>query len=181
MTLLAKLAADVVGLSYAPETREAYLDLIAPCPADRVNPRICSALGAMSSCALVVRGLLARANVKHPILLAPYRTGRAVSDVVEIAREADALRDGDHEPVVDDVMVLEGPEHVLTIVGARKDPSAILPTLCSIDGGQRDGGGFEAVLRRERGYDVSARTLGGRKVVYVVEAAVLLARWGVAA
>lgn len=48
---------------------------------------------AASSCGLFARGVMRRAGVDHPILRSPYRVGRAISDVLEIARSKGAFVD----------------------------------------------------------------------------------------
>jgi hypothetical protein len=168
-----ELAVAAEGLSYAPATRERYLDLVVTSALDRANPQRCAELGADSGCALVVRGLLKLWGVTHEILFAPYRTGRAVSDVVEIAREAGALRLPDHRPDLADVVIIEQPEHVLSTVGWKYG------ILCSVDGGQRDELHFETIQRKERGYDLPARRLGGRPILNVIDLGVLAARYGI--
>lgn len=172
---LKDLAIMAAGLSAAPLTRDAYLDLIAPCPSDRASETRCKELCEMSSCALTVRGLWVRAGVQHPILLAPYRTGKAVADVVEVAREAGALRSLSSGYIIGpaDILVLTGPEHVLTVTLQRGD------TIESVDGGQRDGGGFEAILAKTR--TLVGDVLGGRQVIEIIDADAIADRWGLVA
>lgn len=177
---LVDLALAAGGLSAAPDKFDDYLDILATCPADRANPARCRELAAMSSCALTIRGLWRRANVLHPVLLAPYRNGRAISDLVEIASEADALRGIDYEITRGDALIIgEGNNlHALLVTAHAVEAGEVW----SIDGGQHEGR-FEAIEAKERHEIDGARTrsLGGRPIVYVIDADALDARWQIAA
>lgn len=150
----------LVGLS---DPAPAYRDAICSSDADRTDQLRRSQLGAMSSCALLVRATWAACGVEHPILTAPYRIGRAVSDVVQIARERGAWRGPLTRPAPGDVVVVEGPEHVATVTGWDGD------VCLSIDGGQGPGGRAIGACRRMW----QAGRLGGRRIIGVVDAAAL--------
>lgn len=102
----------------------------------------------MSSCALAVCGLWAMLGVEHPRLAAPYRTGHAVANVAEIAREAGALLEIGSPILPGHVLIVQGPEHVLTVVEVDGGTFLTEPIqtvaarsgdrVVSIDGGIRD-------------------------------------------
>lgn len=175
---IADLALFAEGLSAAPDKIEDYLDLIATCPADRADPRVCRALIAMSSCALTVRGIWARAGVQHPILLAPYRDQRAMSDLVEIATDAKAIRGLDYEICRADVLIIGEANNLHALTVLRRTGANIE----SSDGGQH-AGVFESIEDRTRlELDTAgARFLGGRRIQYVIDASAIAERWGIAA
>lgn len=160
-------ALAVVGLGAS--DRAPYLDLIAPCPSDRADVTICRDLASMSGCALVVRGLWVRAGIKAARLLEPYRVGRAVADVVAVADAAGALRPPSHAPRPGDVVIIGQPEHVLTVVSVRG------PTIVSVDGGQRDALGKQAIARKER--LLQGAYLGGRPILHVIDCVELSRAW----
>lgn len=166
---LVRLAQDVVGLGGAPEQLAAYLDTIAPNADDRADVATCRALASMSGCALTVRGLWHRAGCTHPILAARYRIGRAVSDVVQVGADARALRSPTTPPEPGDVVIVQGPEHVLTVT-SRVDLA--ITTVHSIDGGQRDQLGRQVILDRARRWQVRSdghAYLDTRRVIYVID------------
>lgn len=173
---LADLALMAEGLSAAPDKLEDLLDLIATCPADRASRVACLAIAGQSICARTVCGVWFRANVRHPILLAPYVTGMAVANVITIARDADALRSGDYDFDRADVLIIgEGNNlHALTVL--RRTGNVVE----SSDGGQREGI-FEAIEDRTRlEVDTAgARFLGGRRIQHVIDADAIAARWGI--
>lgn len=146
-----------------------YLDLIAPNAVDRANERTCRDLASMSGCALVVRGLWVRGGIRAPKLIAPYKVGRAVADVVAVATEAGALR-APVEPLRPGcVVVVGGPEHVLTVTSIQGS------TVVSVDGGQRDEQGRQVI--RERRRELQGTTLGGRPILHVVDPLALSLAW----
>lgn len=121
-----------------------------------------------SGCALVVRGLWRLSGLDHPILAMPYRIGHAVSDVIEIARTFGAWHPaplGSRRPEVGDVVVIGGPEHVLTVTAVDGD------WYTSVDGGQRDDKGQQAIAARVRRWH--AGKLDGRPVLGTISASSL--------
>lgn len=162
------LALAVEGLSDAPATRERYRDAIIPCPSDRDSPVMAAAMGAMSSCGLTARGLMWRAGVRHPLLSSPYRVQMAIVDVEQIAEDCKALRPPSYSFGLGDILIVEAPEHVLTVV------ERVANRVTSIDGGQRDKAGYEAILRRERTYyTTGSPRLDGRPIRHVVDCVAL--------
>jgi hypothetical protein len=185
---LTSYARSLAGLSAAGPTRAAYLELIAPgeTPARAVE------MALMSGCALTCRAVL-RHFIDHPILAARYRTGDAVADLVHIGREAGALRPLGAEPEAGDIVVVGGgtdgggTEHAWTVLEVRRVGYEPAVCIVGLDGGQRaaelgaDGKGAQCIRIRERlwrdGMDVVE---GGsaRKVRFVINAALVLARFG---
>lgn len=151
-------ALAVEGLNASPARLADYLALLACSPRETAPMR--TAMATMSSCALAVRGLWARAGVDDPILTYPYVIEHAVSDVFAIASKAGALRPRSYAPLEGDVVILDAPVHVLTVVA--RDVAMV----ASIDGGQMIGG-YEGILRRAR--SLLGTTLGGRPILHVVD------------
>lgn len=163
-------ALAVDGLSAGPYSKSRYLDLLCTNAEDRADPKVCAGMLVASSCALVVRGLWLRAGVRHPVLLNRYRIGDAVTDIVEIAKDADALLGADAVIGLGDVVIIDGPEHVLTVVKVDGE------IVGSIDGGQRNGA-VEAIAYRDRVYSEKSGSLGGRVIKFVVDAMALAQAW----
>lgn len=170
---LKDLALFDAGLSAAPATRSAYLDAITWSPIERASPKRCAELCEMSSCELAALSRLFRAGCRHPILLAPYRDRKAGEDLVEIGRDANALRDLRSGYTIGDadIIIIEGPEHALWVTGVRGD------TIESVDGGQRDGEHFEAILPRTR--KLVGNTLDGRPIAFIIDADAIAERWAI--
>lgn len=172
---LAALAVSFEGVSVSSE-RERYLELVAPADVEPAATRNGFAHPKVSGCALVVRGLWRLAGLDHAVLVAPYRIGHAIVDVVTMAREARAWSVGTARlPELGDVVLVGtgGREHVYTVVRCS-DGEAFE----SIDGGQLDGSGQQCIKRRRRtwvdGDDVTTdegRSI--RPVVGVVDVAKL--------
>lgn len=124
--------------------------------------------GGMSSCALWALALWRLLGVEAPELDAPYRPGRAVADVVDIATRHGAWRlPGDTEPapLVGDELLVGPTEHV----AVRESASSW------VDGGQNAGGRSIArvdgrVLERAGS---GWRIRGGRRVIGWVDLAAL--------
>lgn len=170
---------SVEGLSAAPETLKPYCDLLATSVEDFGDPNERSALAVMYSCALSERGVELNAGVRHPIYLAHYQLEHAVSDVIEVHQWANALRPRAYPLKLGFGMVIDAPIHVVGgIVGLDPLPDGTT-MVTSIDGGQRDARGFEAILRRKRiyvpGTKDRAPTLGGRPVMHVLDCIALAA------
>jgi hypothetical protein len=157
------LALSVEGLGAAAATRVAYLDLLACSPDE--TPAMREAMAEMSSCALTIRGLWWRASCRHAILAAPYVVGHAVSDLITIAHDYGALRPRTYAPRPGDVVYIDNPGHVLTVIAVDG------ATVTSIDGGQRDAAHLECITRRTR--TLAGTTLGGRPIVSVVDCVAL--------
>lgn len=183
---VANYAKSVVGLSANPgdaARREAYIDLIAP----GETRGMVDAMVRMSGCALVVAGIWRLAGVDEPQLRPPYKPGSAVSRLVAVARTHSAwvtFSKGSLPCVGDAVLIGDngtgGTEHFYTVTSV--DPSTEI--LESVDGGQRDGGGFQAIAAKKRtwrtgrdvvfmGTDPGSKAVGGRRIVGWVDVAKL--------
>lgn len=148
-------------------------------------------LATLSGCALTVRGMWRRLGVDHPILCTPYRTGRAVSDLVEIAAECHALieaRDGLPALYAGDVVIVGGPgyggaEHVWTALDttAQDYPDETTALIVGLDGGQLDEHGRQAIRVRQHEISGVPPVDGGRRVRWVIDFGAVWRRWGRAA
>lgn len=94
----------------------------------------------MSSCALFALACWRAVGLPHPYLSQPYasRIGRAVSDVVEIARSCGAWRGHDETLssglCAGDVILMGPPEHVAVVTSV--DPRGGVVTYGAVEGGQ---------------------------------------------
>jgi hypothetical protein len=155
---LLTLAHGYVGCSARPGDVERYNDLIA----HGETPDRAAQLDRESSCGLTIRGLWREYGVRDPRTDRTYHDTHAIEDLVAMAREAGAWRSGHLDELgAGDLVLLAGPEHVLTVVDTAAG------SIHSIDGGQRDDHGFEAVLERRRqlAFNASGAVLGGRPVM----------------
>lgn len=128
------LVTPLAGLRW-PDWR--YQDLLMPADLEPAANRL--ALAGQSSCALLARAAWRLLGCAHPILTRPYRVGRAVSDVVEIARDAGAWHDATDpgRPEVGDVVLVgeDGHEHVYLVTALYGLPGEGW-RVHSVDGGQ---------------------------------------------
>jgi len=184
-------ARSLAGLSANPAdelSARVYRDTIAPgetlARADE--------MALMSSCALTCRAILRR-FIKHPILEAPYRDRRAVSDLVEIAQAARAAWAGDRHVGEligpGDMLIVGGgedgggSEHAWAVLDVVPDPG-YEPTpgllVTGLDGGQRDAGGHQLISLRDHeirdGWDITST--GRRRIRYVLDVAAIVQRFG---
>jgi hypothetical protein len=158
---------------------QAYIDLIAPTETAQLK----TSMAKMSGCALVCRGLLRQAGWSHTVLSRPYRIGRAVSDVVEIAKSASRWATDRFVIGVGDIVLLGrngyqgetathkkqrvaqygGSEHMLTIIDINDN------IYTSVDGGCKDVNGTQCIRAREREIMLSPSGiwLGARRVAGV--------------
>lgn len=144
------LARSYAGCSVSTD-RARYIALVGPDESAQVQNYMADPH--TSGCALVVRGLWRLAGLRHPRLAPPYHVGAAVADVVAIARELGAWvpMPSVLMPAPGDVVLVGGGadaggvEHVYTVVDVQ--PSRFIT---SIDGGQRDAHGQEAIYERHR-------------------------------
>jgi hypothetical protein len=163
-----------VGWGYGdvpPGRRQAYCDLIAP----NDSPSAQKAYGKLSGCALSALGWMRCWGLSDPELWAPYRPGRAVSDVARIALRHDAWSKPDSMPGLGDIVLVGGhsqwggTEHVFAVVDLEG------PTVRSVDGGQADSQG-QAILLRER--QISRRGtqiwIGSRRVMGVARVGLMV-------
>lgn len=135
------LAQAAVGLSDGADP-DRYRALVAP----GETPERAAEMAKASGCGLVVRGILG-SLIQDRRLTAPYEDGRVMSDLVAMAREADAWSSYVSGAEPGDLVFWSGPEHVCVV----EDVS--YGNITSIDGGQRAPDGSEAILRRARAID----------------------------
>jgi hypothetical protein len=137
---LVELATSYVGCGMTTDP-EQYQALIA----DGETPERAAEMARESGCGLVVRGLWRSWGCADLRLEAPYHDTKAIEDLVAMAREAGAWRSGHLDELgPGDAVVLEGPEHILTVVGVRYG------FVHSVDGGQRDDAGLECIKSESR-------------------------------
>lgn len=159
-----------------PETRQRYLEVIAPGEPDAKRDE----MGTMSGCGLLVAGIWRELGVKAKALEPPYKVGSGVSRLIQIARAAKAWVPfkKDARPAPGDMVLVGdngagGVEHVYTVVAVREGEGGI--EIESVDGGQRDGERCQLVLLKNRvwkgnrdcvrsGSDPGAAVAGGRVI-----------------
>jgi hypothetical protein len=180
---LAGLSADIT----APMIRDRYLNTVAP----GETPARAAEMALMSGCALTCRAILRR-FISHPILEQPYRDRQAVSDLVEIAR--DAARGLPRNTVMasrelspGDMLIVGGgedgggPEHAWTALSCVENPYPDGGYLLDgLDGGQRNAGGHQLIEVRAHelrdGWDITATYR--RRVRYVIDVMAIVGRFG---
>ncbi|KYF64484.1 hypothetical protein [Sorangium cellulosum] len=182
MSPIVELARSLDGMGMS-SARERYLGLVG----DGEIPQRARELATLSGCALVVRGMWRALGLQHPILRAPYRTGRAVADLVEIARGAEALleaRDGLPALHGGDVVLVGGPgyggpEHVWTVLDATGQdyPERGTHLIWGLDGGQKDELGVQCVRRRMHEIAGVPPVDDGRRVRWVIDFGAVWRRW----
>jgi hypothetical protein len=192
-------ARSLAGLSADPAdalTRTVYLDTVAP----GETPTRAAEMARMSGCALTCRAIL-RKFIVRPILEQPYRDRRAVSDLVEIAGDADALTviyapGNSHqlhllEAEPGDMLIVGGgedgggPEHAWTALSCVDDPGydpGVGYLIDGLDGGQRteDAGRHQWIVQRDHelrdGWDITSTYR--RRVRYVIDVMAVVGRFG---
>ncbi len=148
---LVALARSYAGVSVSTD-RDRYVALVAS--GETASMAAYMAQPKTSGCALVVRGLWRLAGLAHPRLAPPYKPGLAVADVVSIARQHGAwVTDLSLRPSPGDVVLVGGDprldggvEHVFTVLVCNGD------ALVSVDGGQRDAKGNQAIEEKIRAW-----------------------------
>ncbi len=128
-----------------------WVDLLAG-PNEKDNAHYFASSG-LSTCALVARGLLRKAGLRHPRLAENYKRGKAMEDLAVIAREYDAYHPGNTGVVPKPGWIIQvgpigGSGHVFTIISVTRKSGQIQIT--SVDGGQKDGAGQQATKTVQR-------------------------------
>lgn len=143
--------------------KDMYVALLGPSEAPAMKQYFCDPK--TSGCALVIRGIWRELGVSDPRLLPPYKFGTAVSLLVDIARKKKAWtsvvqarsapipKPGDFVLVGGDKERDGGVEHVFTVISANYDDKGNL-YLWSIDGGQRDSKGNQAIFKKHRRWNM---------------------------
>lgn len=178
---LAGLSADPAH----PRERARYLETIAP----RETYARATEMARMYGCALTcARGILDD-FILHAILQEPYRDQRAVSDLVQIAKDAGALLPLSATPQPGDMLIVGGgeedggPEHAWTALSCIENPypdGGLL--LDGLDGGQRteDAGRHQCIQLRAHelrdGWDITPT--GRKRVRYVIDVMAIVGRFG---
>lgn len=177
------LAQSYSGVSVSSD-RARYVDLLGPGESKGMQDYFCAP--ATSGCALVVRGLWRKLGCSDKRVLPPYKFGTAISLLVGLARDRGAwcVSKPQNLPIAGDFVLVGGDkvkdggvEHVFTVCSVDIDDKGIL--LTSVDGGQRDAKGQQAILAKTRrwverggaywdvsstGNDPGANAPGGRRV-----------------
>ena len=178
------LANAVAGVSVSSDLAR-YLDTLGPLEAPAMRDYFASPR--TSGCGLVVRGLWRELGVDDPSVLPPYHFGTAISALVGVARKRKAWilaapgklpKPGDFVLVGGNPQTDGGVEHVFTVVAVPAGGTASGP-LASVDGGQVDAHGQQAIAAKFRrwslrggalwdvsrtGNDPGAGAPGGRRV-----------------
>ena len=165
------------GLSCSnPDQRQDWLDLLGQPPTgsswDLDKPFKCwqDTTGhwhtqGISTCALVALGIWRKIGVDADELYTPYKNGAAVSEVVAIAKRMGGWKSATcgETPNPGDVIVLSSPhEHVLTVYDFSDELNLI-----SIDGGQTDINGLQAIKRCSREWSKKSYALMlGKSTIY---------------
>lgn len=175
---IVEAANSLVGLGANPANQEklaAYTELIAPIE----PPALQAAMLKMSGCALTVAGIWRMVGVEHSLLSNPYKVGQAIARLITIAKDNNAweLFSKQARPGLGDSVLVGdngagGTEHIYTIVEVHPETDSFT----TVDGGQRDGQGFQLILKKTRtwrsgrdvvfhGTDPGGATVGGRRIV----------------
>lgn len=163
---IATLARSYVGCTAADPR---YVDLVGLGETERMRADMLT----MSGCALVVAGLWRLAGLTASELAPPYRIGSAISRLQAVARRCGAWRQYrlGALPCVGDVVLVQAPEHVYTVV-TQPIATAAQVTFTSVDGGQIEHGRQAIKLRArtwahgfDRARDDQAGALGRARTI----------------
>ena len=168
-------ARPLAGLSADPAChvkRAMYIALVAPGETEARGAEMAT----MSGCELLaLRGILG-AFIDHPLIANQYRDRKAGEDLLQVGREAHAVRLAGELPQLGDILIVGGgedgggSEHAWTLVGEGE----------GIDGGQRDAKGFESIALRQHeiqnGWDVTSTYR--RKIRFLLNTGAILERFG---
>lgn len=139
---LLTFARSLEGLTADPSSpfRQGYLDAIAP----GETPARAAEMARMSGCELLaLRGYLGR-FITHPLIANPYRDRKSGEDLMQVAREAHAVRPPGEAPQPGDVVLVNSDD------GKHEHCWIYLCETHGIDGGQAfPPGWFQEVILRE--------------------------------
>lgn len=179
-----KLVATYDGVSVSSD-RARYVGLLGPGETKAMQDYFCDPK--TSGCALTIRGLWRELGCTDKRVMPSYVFGKAVTWLVAIAKErggwvaassGNLPQAGDFVLVGGDKTKDGGVEHVFTVLTASVDGDGAI--LSSIDGGQRDDKGQQAILEKKRrwslrsgaywdvsshGSDPGSNAPGGRRVI----------------
>lgn len=170
-------ALNLVGVEAAnPATRPAFDAVLGPNPngfpwdLDRPFAMVDGTTQGLSTCAMVAIGILRWSGVASPLIQSPYRSGDGLERAIEYGQSRGAWHRATFNdaqlPLPGDVVEVDGPMHVLTVVGVER-PAGGNPVIVSVDGGQVGGGGLQAITLRRREWFLGGGvpSLDGRPVV----------------
>lgn len=124
---------------------------------------------------LALRGILGT-FIDHPLIANPYRDRKAGEDLLQVGREADAVRPAGVLPDLGDVVIVGGGAEV----GGAEHAWLWLGDNEGLDGGQRDARGYESIALREHvlraGWDITSTY--ERKIVAVLDVEKILEKFG---
>ena len=179
-----ELAAQYVGVTVT-DAKDRYVELLGPDETTVMRQYFCDPK--TSGCALTIRGLWRKLGVNDARVRPNYVFGKAITWLVSIAKARNAWRPanlaslpnpGDFVLVGGDKIKDGGVEHVFIINSIVPDVMGALIT--SIDGGQRDDKGNQAIFAKTRrwivrgnafwdvssqGSDPGSNAQGGRRVI----------------
>jgi len=182
---IANLAKSYHGTSVSSD-KSRYVDLLGPNETKSMQNYFCDPN--TSGCALTIRGLWRSIGVSDKRVNPNYVFGKAVTWLVQIARDRKAWVQASQNnfPQVGDFVLVGGDktkdggvEHVFTVISCEPDGNGGA-TLTSIDGGQRDSKGQQAIFEKTRrwtwrngafwdvsaqGSDPGSNAPGGRRVI----------------
>jgi lysozyme len=158
-----QVAQSVVGLGANradPQNYLRYWGLVAP--GETLSMQ--ESMGDSSGCGLVVAGIWRAIGVWDGSLYAPYKTGTAVSRLynLAVARGAWVAYSASQRPSPGDMVLVEAgtsEEHVFTVIDISADGNS----LTTVDGGQRDGSGYEIILQKTRTWEGSTDVCGSTR------------------
>lgn len=166
--------------------KEKYIELLGPNESKEMQKYFCDPK--TSGCALTIRGLWRQLGINDPFLLPNYKFGTAISGLVQLARKKKAWKSSNINelPGVGDLVLVGGDkvkdggvEHVFTVVTVTTNSDNTI-SLTSIDGGQLDSKGQQAIFEKNRrwqirngsywdiskaGSDPGSDAKGGRRVI----------------
>ncbi len=180
-----QLVKEYSGVSVS-SNRSKYIELLGPNETKAMQDYFCEPK--TSGCALVIRGFWRILGLDDKRVKPNYVFGKAISWLVAIARDKKAWiaskektfpKPGDFVLVGGDKVKDGGVEHVFTVLSCQPNENGGA-VITSIDGGQRDGKGQQAVFEKTRrwtwrngsfwdvsaqGSDPGSNAPGGRRVI----------------
>ena len=183
--IILNIAKTYAGVSVSSD-RAKYIELLGPDEAIAMQNYFCDPK--TSGCALTIRDIWRVAGVSDTRVKPKYIFGKAIAWLVQISRDRKAwIQAGQGKfPLPGDCVLVGGDkvkdggvEHVFTVVSCEPDGNGGA-TLTSIDGGQRDSKGQQAIFEKTRrwtwrngafwdvsaqGSDPGSNAPGGRRVI----------------
>lgn len=157
-TTITSLAEQCDGINVS-NSRDRYVDLLGPAETVVMQKYFCDPT--TSGCALFIRGLWRKLGLVDRRVSPPYVFGKAIAWLVGIARDKKAWcsssvgmfpKPGDFVLVGGDKVKDGGVEHVFVVLSVVPDGNGVIIT--SVDGGQRDTRGNQAIYKKIRRWSV---------------------------